>query len=371
MVTRVQGTGPAPLLQGFEGLSPTDIAQLLTMTRNSQVPNLQDFLQQLGLQADSFSGGAKTDPEVARLGRDRNVYTPGPGLSEIASGQTLHIGHSGQGVKDLQKLLNSMGANLEVDGKFGPRTEAALRSFQAANASRGLTDNGILEGRTLGALQAGGPPLDRAAWERYKPQIRDEVGDSRNSSRLEAALSKVPPSMQAGDVSASQLREMVPGLSAERADRIAPYLNDAMRGAGINTTRQKAAFIAQLAHESGGFRHFEELASGRAYEGRRDLGNTQPGDGERFKGRGPIQLTGRSNYREAGRALGIDLENNPHLASSLDVGFKTAAWFWNSRGLNERADAGDFQGVTRRINGGYNGYSDRVSYYERALNVLS
>ncbi len=182
---------------------------------------------------------------------------------------------------------------------------------------------------------------------------------------------KVPPSMQAGDVSAAQLRQMVPSLSGERADKIAPYLNDAMREAGINTTRQKSAFIAQLAHESGGFKHFEELASGRAYEGRRDLGNTQPGDGERYKGRGPIQLTGRSNYREAGRALGIDLENRPELASSLDVGFKTAAWFWNSRGLNERAEAGDFQGVTKRINGGYNGYSDRVSYYERALRVMS
>lgn len=368
MVTRVQGAGQTPLLQGFEGLSPTDIAQLLNMTRNSQVPNLQDFLQQLGLQSDSFSSSAKSDPEVARLGRDRNVYTPGPGLGEVGSGQAIHIGHGGQGVKDLQRLLNSMGANLAEDGKFGPRTEAALKSFQAA---RGLPETGILDPRSLANLQSGGPRLDATAWGRHTPQIRDEVGDSRNSSRLEAALSKVPPSMQAGDVSASQLRQMVPGLSTERADQIAPYLNDAMRGAGINTTRQKAAFIAQLAHESGGFRHFEELASGRAYEGRRDLGNTQPGDGERFKGRGPIQLTGRSNYREAGRALGIDLENNPRLASSLDVGFKTAAWFWNSRGLNERADAGDFQGVTRRINGGYNGYSDRVSYYERALNVLS
>ena len=174
----------------------------------------------------------------------------------------------------------------------------------------------------------------------------------------------------AGGVSAEQLRAIAPNLSADRAAALTPHLNRAMAEAGITTQRQQAAFIAQLAQESGGFRYFEELASGAAYEGRRDLGNTQPGDGRRFKGRGPIQLTGRANYRAAGRALGLDLENNPELVSRPDVGFRVAAWFWNSRGLNGIAESGDFREVTRRINGGYNGLAVRQQYYQRALRFV-
>jgi putative chitinase len=144
-----------------------------------------------------------------------------------------------------------------------------------------------------------------------------------------------------------------------------------MRAAAITTPKRQAAFLAQLAHESAEFRYFEELASGEAYEGRRSLGNTQPGDGVRYKGRGPIQLTGRANYRAAGQALGIDLEGNPRRAADVDVGFRTAAWFWTRRKLNSHADRGDFREVTRLINGGYNGLASRMAYYRRALDVLT
>lgn len=173
-----------------------------------------------------------------------------------------------------------------------------------------------------------------------------------------------------GGVSAAELQRIVPGLSAARAAEMAPHINQAMAEAGIESREQQAAFVAQLAHESGGFRYMEEIADGSAYEGRRDLGNTQPGDGRRFKGRGPIQLTGRANYRAAGEALGLDLVNNPELAARPDVGFRIAAWYWNSRGLNELAGAGNFREVTRRINGGYNGLADRQRYYQRALQVV-
>jgi putative chitinase len=167
-----------------------------------------------------------------------------------------------------------------------------------------------------------------------------------------------------------QLRSIMPNLSEARAQQMLPHLNSAMAEAGINTPRRQAAFLAQLAHESGEFRYMEEIASGAAYEGRTDLGNTQPGDGVRFKGRGPIQLTGRSNYRAAGQALGIDLENNPKRAAEPDVGFRTAAWFWNSRNLNSYADAKNFDAITYRVNGGYNGKASRDAYYARALQVL-
>ena len=118
-------------------------------------------------------------------------------------------------------------------------------------------------------------------------------------------------------------------------------------------------FLSQLAHESGNFRYMEEIASGAAYEGRKDLGNTQAGDGKRYKGRGPIQLTGRANYRRYGQQLGIDFENNPEIVAIPSVGLLVACKFWFDNGLNELADKDDVLTITRRINGGLNGVDDR------------
>src|SRR5207342_2210749 len=107
--------------------------------------------------------------------------------------------------------------------------------------------------------------------------------------------------------------------SDEKARHYLPYLNAAMAEAKINTPARKAAFLAQLAHESGELRYMEEIADGSAYEGRRDLGNTHPGDGRRFKGRGPIQLTGRANYERFGELLGVDLVNDPDQAAKPEL----------------------------------------------------
>lgn len=178
------------------------------------------------------------------------------------------------------------------------------------------------------------------------------------------------PGATTGGVTTQQLREIMPNVSQARAERMLPHLNHAMAEANIDTPQRQAAFLAQLAHESGEFRYMEEIASGAAYEGRSDLGNTQRGDGRRFKGRGPIQLTGRFNYTKAGRELGLDLVGNPEQVATPEVGFRTSAWYWNDRGLNRFADNGNFRELTRRINGGYNGLADRTRYYQRALNVL-
>jgi predicted chitinase len=167
-----------------------------------------------------------------------------------------------------------------------------------------------------------------------------------------------------------QLRGVMTKAPADRLSAMLPHLDAAMREAGITTPRRMAAFLAQLAHESGELRYMEELAIGDAYEGRRDLGNTQPGDGRRYKGRGPIQLTGRANYKAAGQALGVDLEGNPALAAAPEVGFRVAAWFWRTRELNGLADAGNFDAITRRINGGFNGKAERDAYHARARAVL-
>jgi hypothetical protein len=101
------------------------------------------------------------------------------------------------------------------------------------------------------------------------------------------------------------------------------------------------------------------------------LGNTEPGDGKRFKGRGPIQLTGRANYLRFGNLLGIDLMAPPEQAAAPEAAFRVAALYWKSRGLNELADAENFREITRRINGGFNGLADRQKYFERAKAVLA
>ena len=149
------------------------------------------------------------------------------------------------------------------------------------------------------------------------------------------------------------------GVRATLADREAPLAEAAMREFEITTQARAAAFLAQVLHESGGLRWFEELADGSAYEGRRDLGNVKRGDGRRFKGRGPIQLTGRSNYAWASRELGIDLIANPARAAEHRIGWRIAGLYWQSRGLNGLADQGAFETITRRINGGLNGFADR------------
>lgn len=161
------------------------------------------------------------------------------------------------------------------------------------------------------------------------------------------------------------------GCSSAIARAEAPRAARAMVERGITTQHEAAAFLAQVLHESVYLRYFEEIASGEAYEGRRDLGNTQPGDGKRFKGRGPIQLTGRANYRAAGRALGLPLESNPALAARHDVGWRIAAWYWQARGLDAYANGtqSGFDQITRRINGGFNGKASRDTIWRRIRRV--
>lgn len=174
-------------------------------------------------------------------------------------------------------------------------------------------------------------------------------------------------------ISVGQLQSIIPQLTTARANEVLSHLNQAMKEASINSCPRMSAFIAQLAHESGGLRWFEEFASGDAYEGRKDLCNTVPGDGRRFKGRGPIQLTGRCNYTAAGKDLRLDLVGNPAQVATVSVGFRTSTWYWNSRSLNQYADQhtqDSFDTITRRINGGLNGKADRDQYWRRAKSVL-
>ena len=167
-----------------------------------------------------------------------------------------------------------------------------------------------------------------------------------------------------------QLNKIMPNARA-KAGIFLPALNATMVEFGINTSARQASFVAQLAHESGQLLYVRELASGAAYEGRKDLGNVLPGDGVRFRGRGLIQVTGRSNYAACGKALGLDLLAQPALLEQTVNACRSAGWFWQSRGLNALADSGDQVAVTRRINGGTNGLTERLAYFKVAQKVLA
>ena len=167
-----------------------------------------------------------------------------------------------------------------------------------------------------------------------------------------------------------QLIRIMP-YAKQRADKFIDPLNAAMKEFDISDNGiREAAFLAQIAHESGELRYVEELATGEAYEGRDDLGNLYTGDGIKYKGRGLIQLTGRANYAECGEALGLDLIACPELLEEPVNACRSAAWFWQTHGCNELADKHDFLRITKRINGGTNGWHERWKYYQKALQVI-
>jgi putative chitinase len=239
-------------------------------------------------------------------------------------------------VKTVQILLNvhrgalGLPAPLAEDGGIGPNTLAAIETFQRQVVGTVNPDGRIDPGGgTLARLRAGlAPGLDTAKLKGIMVNATDA-----NIGKYAAALFAKMPA-----------RDISPPL-------------------------RQAHFLAQVGHESGELRYGEEIASGDAYENRRDLGNTQPGDGRRFKGRGLMQLTGRANYAKYGQAIGQDLVTNEHwkqVADDPNLAVDVACWYWETRNLNQYADQDDITTITRRINGGLNGLEDRQRLLTRA-----
>ena len=199
-------------------------------------------------------------------------------------------------------------------------------------------------------------------------------------------------------ITEQQLLQILPN-AGRQAGVFVPVLNTAMGKYAIVTRLRVAAFIAQVGHESGQLMRLVEnlnysaeglmktwpsrfdlvraTAAARkpeqianiVYAGR--MGNTEPGDGWKYRGRGLFQVTGQANYAACGEALGLDLLSKPELLELPQYAAMSAAWFWSTRGLNILADAGDFVKITRRINGGLNGQTERQALYDKALKVLA
>ena len=175
-------------------------------------------------------------------------------------------------------------------------------------------------------------------------------------------------------ITTQQLLQILPN-AGQSAGVFVSVLNTAMNHYQIVGLKRVAAFIAQIGHESGQLKYVKEIwgptVSQTRYEGRSDLGNTVAGDGSKYRGRGLIQITGRANYKACGEALALDLINEPELLEKPQHACMSAAWFWASRGLSTLADAGQFDKITQRINGGQNGAADRQALYAKALKVLA
>lgn len=241
-------------------------------------------------------------------------------------------------IRCVQLLLNmnhdrcGLTADLAVDGLWGPGSHAALATFRRGT---GVNPDALLV-----------------------------PGDAT----LEALRRGLPSGLIQG-----KLWTIMIDADAAGIDRFFQPILATLTRRTINTPLRMAHFLAQLGHESGCLRYTKELADGSAYEGRADLGNVQPGDGPRFKGRGLIQLTGRLNYRAYGKACGRDFEgdDDPNLVSNdRNLAVDVAGWFWADRNLNDWADRDDLREITRRINGGFNGLTQRAQFLARAKWLL-
>jgi predicted chitinase len=266
--------------------------------------------------------------------------TRGVGLLDAAVGPRCR--NLRDDVETVQRLLNlclsarrlELDAPLKADGAFGRKTHEAICAFQRS---------------ALGQTEPDGEVSPRAS---TLVSLCVSLPDELNADLLALLYLRAPD---------QAVEEFVGRIAATMAKR------------GIDTALRRVHFLAQIGHESGELQFREEIASGAAYEGRADLGNTQPGDGPRFKGRGLIQLTGRANYEAYGKAIGRkdELLADPGIvAEDPELCVDVAGWFWEKHGLNTLADRDDLIAVTRRINGGTRGLEDRRRLLQRGKHLL-
>ena len=300
--------------------------------------------------AEALGGTEEATTGEGLMARPKNVYaTEGPEAAMSAPSITLanlkepvSKGSKGNTVEQLQNKLLDIGYDVGrggtkglrkdktgnwssldnserrgVDGSFGPGVEGAVKAFQE---DAGLPVTGVVDKATAAKLAS-------AQEIQFKELDKSTLSD-KQVTHYDAVLQEAQKQ----------------GLS------------------GV----ELASFMAQAGHESDSFNTLTEYASGAAYEGRKDLGNTQKGDGKRYKGRGHIQLTGRANYKKAGDALGLDLVGNPDLvASDPNVGAKVSLWFWNNNVRKQAPDFSDVERVTKVVNGGFNGLKHRKELFDQ------
>lgn len=171
-------------------------------------------------------------------------------------------------------------------------------------------------------------------------------------------------------ITSAQIKHIMPNASAGNIAKYLPHINTTMDRYKINTKQRQASFLGRMTIESGSLMYVREIASGRAYEGRKDLGNTTPGDGVMYKGRGLMQITGRFNYAAVSKAFNYDFIKYPTKLEEPLYAALAAGWFWDINKINAIADTEDIKAVVKKVNGGYNGLQETIDAYTRALEVL-
>lgn len=275
----------------------------------------------------------------------------------------LKLGSEGEDVKKLQEKLG-----VDPIGKFGPKTDAAVKAWQAAN---GLTADGIVGAGTWAKMFGGAAP---------------------------AAAAPATPIANSGNLKLANLKGHIP-------DAVIAMIPDTATKFGINTPLRLAHFLAQCGHESGGFRATQEnlnysakglmgifrkyfpteaLANAYArqpakiaskvYGNRMGNGNEASGEGYKFRGRGYIQLTGKENYTAFGKSINEDMVANPDKVAG-PYALLSAAWFFSKNGLHRMADEGASDAVvtkiTKRVNGGTIGLADRIKHFKEYYKLLA
>lgn len=278
----------------------------------------------------------------------------------------------GDNNEDVKKLQQKLG--LEPIGNFGPKTEDAVKAFQLKN---GLTADGIVGNGTWNKLMGITPSVTPT------PQ---------------PVVSTPAPSVSVGGLKLDKLKGHVPQVVIDSIPEVASKF-------GINTPLRIAHFLAQCGHESGGFKvtsenlnysakglrgifkkYFPTDAIANAYQrnpqkiankvyaNRMANGSEASGDGYKFRGRGYIQLTGKDNYTQFGKSIGVDILSNPDSVASK-YALASAAWFFSKNGLHKIADEGASDAVvtkvTKRVNGGTIGLADRIKHFKEYYHLLS
>jgi len=240
------------------------------------------------------------------------------------------------------------------------------------------------------------PNIIHVGQELNLPGVKEEEEEDQET------VVPIPTVKKQDLLTAVQLQEVMPQAREENIEKYLQPLNELMSEYDINTPMRQAQFLAQIAHESGSFKYcvenlnysakalravfgkyFKDDSSAEqharkpeaianiVYANRMGNGNTDSGDGWKFRGRGLIQLTGRDNYEQCGQGINQGLVENPdHLSEHASAAVAAACWYWNSRKLNQDADQDDVKAITKKINGGYNGLEDRIEFLERAKKVL-
>ena len=280
----------------------------------------------------------------------------------------LKKGDNNENVKLLQTKLG-----IEPIGNFGPKTEEAVKVFQSKH---GLTADGIVGDGTWAKIMNEGSTV---------------------SAPTPQPIASTPAPQVAG-LKLNKLVGHVPQVVIDSIPEVASKF-------GINTPLRVAHFLAQCGHESGGFRVTQEnlnysakglngifrkyfpteaaaasyarqpqKIANKVYANRMANGSEASGDGYKFRGRGYIQLTGRDNYTQFGKAIGVDIPSNPDLVSSK-YALASAAWFWSKNGLNKLADGGASDtavtSITKRVNGGTIGLADRIKHFKEYYHLLA